>query len=75
MEFKTHYVDLATIIPPAGTKGSAFLLVYCEHDGGAGTDTYTNNKGFGTPQATIALVGLDCHMKKIRIGSPTPAPI
>lgn len=73
--YKTFYVNLATVNPTAGLKGSALLLVYVERDGGVGDDTYTTNKVGGTVQANLALISLDIHVKKIRIGSPTPTPI
>lgn len=73
--FKTYYVNIDNVTVPEGLKGSAMLLVYLQRDGGAGDDTYTTNKAGGTVQANLALVSFDCHVKKIRVGSPTPVPV
>jgi hypothetical protein len=74
-QFKTFYVNIENVTVPAGLKGSAILLVYLQRDGGVGTDTYTQGKGYGTTSANLLLTSFDCHVKKVRFGSPTPAPV
>jgi hypothetical protein len=73
--YKTVYANLASITPPENSLGSSILLVYVSRNGGVGDDTYTTNKVGGTVQANLALMSLDVHYKKVRIGSPTLTPI
>jgi hypothetical protein len=73
--FCTGYENITNVTVPVGLKGSAMLLVYIQRDGGQGADTYTTNKSGGTTSANLALISFDCHVKKIRVGSPTVVPI
>ena len=73
--YKQKIVNLASITPPSGAKESAFLLVYLRRKGTSASDTYTTNKGGGTPAANVGLLGVDVHFQVNKIGTVTEIPV
>jgi hypothetical protein len=62
---------------PSGAKESAFLVFNLKRLGTDPADTYTTNRPAGpgiTPQANLAIMGVDAHFQKEKVGSLTEIP-
>ncbi len=69
--YRHMLVEVGNVAAPAGATASTCFFLYMQRSGTDPNDTYTTNKGAGTPAANLALLSSDLHYRAERFGTLT----
>jgi len=69
--FTHRILEFGMVAPPANPTASSCLLLYLQRAGTNPLDTYTTNKGYGTPAANLAVLSSDVHYRAQAFGTLT----
>lgn len=71
---QTRVINVLEFTPPATALESDFLLVIVTRTGTDPADTYTDSNPTGTAQANLAVLGVDTHYRREKLGTASYIP-